>query len=192
MSGDPYLYPGTPTLKNKLDIKDADALDRVERRLVADRIEEGKVPTGSFDLAHLQAIHRYLFQDIYEWAGELRTLEISKGASQFQFREYIDTGMADVHRRLVESNFLKGLSAQVFAARAATIMGDVNYVHPFREGNGRAQLQYLKQLAAQAGQPIDLTRLEPEAWLQACREAHEARYDAMARCIEGALQPSGG
>jgi cell filamentation protein len=105
------------------------------------------VPSGAFDLAHLRAIHRHLFQDIYEWAGELRTVEINKGGHQFQFRRYIETGMADVHRRLVQGSFLRDLSVPEFAQQAAVIVGDVNYVHPFREGNGRTHAQYLKQLA---------------------------------------------
>lgn len=186
MSDDPYVYPGTRVLRNKLDIRDADALDRAERRLVLDRVAEG-APSGKFDLKHLRAIHRHLFQDVYEWAGRLRSVEISKDKHQFQFRQYIETGMADVHRRLVAARFLKGLSRAEFAAQAGQIIGDVNYVHPFREGNGRTQLQYLKQLAEQAGHPLDLTRLPTTGWIEASREAHNARYDAMAKCIEGAI-----
>jgi cell filamentation protein len=67
----------------------------------------------------------------------------------------------------------------------------VNYVHPFREGNGRTQLQYLKQLAQQAGYGLDLTKLDRTSWLQASREAHLARFDSMARCIELALDGPG-
>ena len=78
--GDPYVYPGTFVLRNRLGIKNYKRLDRVERSMVSQRISEG-VPDGKFDLAHLQAIHRHLFQDIYDWAGELRTLEINKGGS---------------------------------------------------------------------------------------------------------------
>jgi len=188
MSDDPYLYPGTQTLRNKLGLQDGGALDRAERRLVALRVAEGQVPIGAFDLDHLRAIHRYLFQDVFDWAGEIRTVEMSKDDSVFQFRDYIGTGMADVHRRLADADFLRGLSAQEFAARVAVIVGDINYVHPFREGNGRTQLQYLKLLAAQAGHRLDLTRLDPARWLQASKEAVEARYEAMARCIERALR----
>jgi len=71
---------------------------------VGDRIAQG-APLGTFDLAHLRAIHRHLFQDIYDWAGELRTVEIYKGGSQFQFRRYIPTGMTDMHRRLPAPDF---------------------------------------------------------------------------------------
>ena len=103
---DPYLYPDAPVLRNKLNIKDHDALDAAERELVAFRIRQG-APPGNFDLAHLQRIHRHFFQDVYDWAGEIRTVEITKGGNTFQFREFIPTGMADVHRRLVKANFLR-------------------------------------------------------------------------------------
>lgn len=188
MSGDPfYCYPPSFTvLKNKLNIRDARRLDAVERQLVVERAASG-VPQGGLDLAHLRAIHRHLFQDVFEWAGELRTVEISKGGHQFQFRRFIETGMADVHRRLVAQAFLRGLSREDFAQRAGEVLGDVNYVHPFREGNGRTQLQYLLQLAEQAGHRLDVLRLDKQAWMDASREAHLGRYEAMARCIAATI-----
>jgi len=79
---DPYVYPGTTTLRNRLGITDWTVLDRAERRIVAERSSQG-IPGGSFDLFHLRAIHRHLFRPIYDWAGELRTVEINKGGHQF-------------------------------------------------------------------------------------------------------------
>ena len=70
MNDDPYVYTGTFVLRNRLDIREADELDRVERQLVRERILEG-IPRGNFDLRHLKAIHFHLFQDIYEWAGQV-------------------------------------------------------------------------------------------------------------------------
>lgn len=189
MSGDPYVYPGTAVLKNKLDLRDPEELDRAERRLVQTRIQEG-APAGRFDLAHLRAIHRHLFQDVYEWAGELRTLEISKGGSQFQFRQYIETGMADVHRRLEASSFLRGLNRADFAREAGKIIGDVNYVHPFREGNGRTQALYLQQLAAQAGHKLDLTQIDPQGWVGGSIASHRGGYDRLGEVIARALERS--
>jgi cell filamentation protein len=186
VSDDPYVYPGTTVLRNKLGIRLAADLDRVERRLVVQRTKGG-IAAGDLDLSHLQAIHRHLFQDIYEWAGEVRTVEISKGGQQFQFRRYIQTGMAYVHRQIAAANFLNDLSTTEFSTRAGEIMGNVNYVHPFREGNGRTQLQYLKQLAERAGHAVDLRQLDRDAWLHASREANEGRYSAMGRSIEAAL-----
>ena len=183
---DPYLIPGSKVLRNRLGISDARELDRIERRLVGDRMVE-RIPTGSFDLSHLRAIHRHLFQDIYDWAGELRTVEISKGGHQFQFRRYIQTGMADVHRRLVQSKFLKGLRGDGFAREAGAIIGDVNYIHPFREGNGRTQAQYLKQLAVQAGHDLDLRQIDRRLWIEASMASHGADYSLMAKVIRQAI-----
>lgn len=190
MIDDPYLHPGTSVLRNRLSITESGELDRVERQLVRERIVEG-IPHGNFDLKHLKGIHHHLFQDVYDWAGQIRTVEISKGDSQFQFRQYIETGMADVHRRLVKTRFLHGMLQPDFARAAGQIIGDVNYVHPFREGNGRTQLQYLKQLAVQAGHPLDLTKIDPAGWIDASKAAQRANYDLMARVVENALQSSG-
>lgn len=93
-----YLYPGSSVFRNKLGITDKERLERIERLFVVQRAAEG-IPTGHFDLAHLRAIHGHLFQDIYEWAGELRKVEIAKDGHQFQFRHYLETGMADIARR---------------------------------------------------------------------------------------------
>jgi cell filamentation protein len=186
MIDDTYVYPGTWVLQNKFGILDAEELERIEREQVIQRLSE-IVPTGNFDLAHLQAIHHHLFQDVYDWAGKVRTLEIAKGGNQFQPHKYIRTGMEDVHRRILAADYFQNLSPADFVAGAAPIIGDVNYVHPFREGNGRTQLQYLKQLAAKAGHPIDFARLQAAKWLPASQAAHNANYAAMAEAIGAAL-----
>lgn len=187
---DPYVDPKSGVLRNKPGIRSAARLDRYERELVAQRISEG-VPEGRFDLTHLKAIHRHLFQDIYDWAGEVRTVEINKDGNQFQFLRYIETGMADVHHRLSASDFLQGLTRAAFAREAGVIIGDVNHVHPFREGNGRAQLQYLKQLAERAGHPIALDMLNGPGWVAASRAAHRGDYGPVAKEIATAISPRG-
>ena len=183
---DPYLHRTVDVLRNRLGILDVATLDRIERRLVTERTRQG-IPKGKFDLKHLQAIHRHLFQDVFDWAGQVRTVEISKDGHQFQFCRFIETGMADVHRRLVGANFLRGLDGRRFAQAAGEIIGDVNYVHPFREGNGRSQLQYLKQLGAQAGHAVRLDKINPDAWVAASRAAHRADYGPMVAEIAQAL-----
>ena len=183
---DPYCYPGSSSLRNRLGLTNPAQLDRMERRLVAQRVAEG-APGGGFDLTHLRAIHKHLFQDVYDWAGEVRTVEIAKGGHRFQLRQFIATGMADVHRRLEKADLLRGLTRDAFVEASGPILGDVNYVHPFREGNGRVQLQYLEQLAVQAGHPIDLTRIDPGRWLEASRSSHNGDYSLMAKEIGQAL-----
>jgi cell filamentation protein len=186
MSEDPYVYPGTEVLKNKLGLTDFEELDRWEREYVVKRFRDG-APTGKFDLKHLRAIHHHLFQDIYEWAGQLREVEISKGGSQFMFRKFIDTGMADVQRRLTEWKFLRGLSEDAFAEKAGEIIGDINHIHPFREGNGRTQMTYLMQLTQQAGHQIDVRKIQREAWYEASRASHSGNFTLMGAAIRQAL-----
>jgi hypothetical protein len=91
--GDPYLDPVTGVLRNRLDIADEATLEEIEADLVATRSYElSQSPLeGSFDLAHLQAIHRRLFADVYEWAGELRTIDISKGGNRFALWAHIES-----------------------------------------------------------------------------------------------------
>lgn len=188
MSDDPYCYPPDfKTLRNKLNIRDADALERAETAFVTARMAQ-KLPSGLFDLEHLQSIHRHLFQDIYPWAGEVRTVEIAKGSTQFQHRRFIQTGMADIHRRLQSKSYLTNTSIAGFAKEAGQIIGDLNHVHPFREGNGRTQLVYLAQLAMKAGHDINLSRINKERWLSASIAAHKADYTPMAEEICSALQ----
>jgi cell filamentation protein len=187
MSDTDYCYPPDySVLKNKLNLRDSDELEYFEREFVYQRTIEN-VPSGNFDLPHLKAIHHHLFQDIYEWAGQIRTVEISKGGTQFQMRRYIETGMADVHQRLVAQDFLRDLSPEKFADAAGEIIGDINHVHPFREGNGRTQLVYLKQLARQADHDCDLTKIDETGWLEACRQAHIGNYQLISACIAAAI-----
>lgn len=188
MSDEVYCYPPDfNVLRNKLGIRDAAALDEAERGLVIKRSEQGP-PTGDFDLAHLRAIHRHLFQDIYDWAGAVRTVEISKGGSGFMPRRFIATGMNDIHRRIVEVGYFAGTVADAFAREAGTIIGDVNHVHPFREGNGRTQVWYLKQLAGRAGHDLDLLKLNRESWMAASRASQNGDYAPFAACILAALR----
>ena len=187
MSDRDYCYPPDFTvLRNRLGIRVGRTLDAAERQFVAQRLLEA-VPTGEFDLTHLKAIHRHLFQDVYDWAGELRTVEIAKGDSRFQPRRFIEAGMADIHRRIVAAGYFQGTGPDTLAAGAGPILGDVNHVHPFREGNGRTQLQYLKQLAGRAGHELDLTRLESAAWLDASGQSNAGDHGAMTQCIQRAL-----
>ena len=187
MSDRDYCYPPDFTvLRNKLDIRDTPTLEAAERQLVTQRLLEA-VPAGDFDLAHLKAIHRHLFQDVYEWAGEIRTVEIAKDDSRFQPRRFIEVGMADVHRRIVAAGYFQATSPETFADGAGPVLGDVNQVHPFREGNGRTQLQYLKRLAERAGHGLNFGRLDREAWMEASRRSNAGDHEAITHCIRQAL-----
>jgi cell filamentation protein len=118
-------------------------------------------------VTHYRAIHRHLFQDVYRWAGRFRTVRIIKGDSAFCYPENIASEMCRLFRWLKDEAFLRGCASDVFAPRAAHFLAELNAVHPFRDGNGRAQLAFLALLSARAGHPLALTELEPAAFLDA-------------------------
>jgi cell filamentation protein len=186
MTDDPYLIPGTSILQNKLGLKNRELLDNAERAFTTQRASEG-APTDNFDIAHLKAIHKHLFQDIYSWAGELRSVEISKEGNRFQFRKYIEAGMSDIHKRIIAAKYFRRSTIHEFAEAVGPIIGDLNYCHPFREGNGRTQLIYLQQLAKRAGHSLDIRHIDPATWIEASKAAHGTDYRPMTDAILSAL-----
>ncbi|MCF8495960.1 MAG: Fic family protein [Alphaproteobacteria bacterium] len=181
-----YKYPNSDVLRNKLNIRDHAALSETERRLVTDRIVES-VPAGNFDLEHLQTIHKHLFQDIYDWAGDIRQVQIHKGDSVFMPPKKIESAMQYVHTQLKDQNYLQDLNQEDFSKKAGIVLGDVNHIHPFREGNGRTQFQYLKQLGERAGYKIDLSCFDRDDWIKASIEANRVEYNRMQECIHNAI-----
>ncbi len=159
---DPYLDPSSGVLRNRLGITDPDELAAVEAALTASRLvdlERRRLP-GGYDLAHLQAFHRYIFADVYDWAGELRTVAIAKGGL-FCLPQHLASYGAEVFGKLAAADRLRGLPRERFVARLAEFLADVNALHPFREGNGRVQRAFVSQLAHDAGHHIDWVRMDP-------------------------------
>ena len=150
---DPYLDPATGVLRNRLGIADEVTLEQAEADIVATRSYElSQTPLkGAFDLAHLQAIHRYLFGDVYEWAGQLCTMDISKGGNRFAHHAHIEGAAASIFAQLAKETHLAGLGPAAFSDRAAYYLGELNALHPFREGNGRSQREFISHLAQANG-----------------------------------------
>lgn len=163
--GDPYADPDSGVLRNLLGLSDPQALATAEADITAARLTRLAVRPlpGTYDLAHLRAFHREVFGSIYPWAGQIRSVEIAKGTSQFCRVQMIPDFAADVFGRLAHrQHHLRGLDRDSFLTGLADLYGDVNALHPFREGNGRTQRAFLAQLAADAGHPLDWTGLDPE------------------------------
>lgn len=163
---DPYCYAGTTVLKNIPGMRDAGALERFETAITAQRAGEA-LPSGRLTVRHYQAVHRHLFQDVYRWAGRLRSIRISKGNSTFCYPEHIKGELQRTFCGLRKSNRLRGLDAGEFARRAAHFLSELNAIHAFRDGNGRAQLAFMALVAANAGHPLALGRLNPKDFLNA-------------------------
>lgn len=156
MPEDPYADPVTGTLHNKLGLITTEELETAEREITHAALiflRESPVKP-SYDLRHLCAVHRRIFGDIYDWAGQLRTVAIAKG-TWFCLPQYIESAAAGIFRALRDENLLRGLNRSTFTERLTYYLGEVNAVHPFREGNGRAQRAFFEQLASDADFILD-------------------------------------
>jgi len=182
---DTYCYPGTDVLRNKAEIINAKELDDYEGELSTFRsiqILESPVP-GKFDLAHLQLIHYSLFQDVYEWAGKISTVDISRGHSRFANVRFIENSANTLFSKLAKENWLKALSAEPLSLRLAHYLSEINAIHPFREGNGQVQRLFISQLTEAAGYHLDYSDLEQEQIYDAMELAFHGDESVLAKLI---------
>lgn len=185
-----YVYEGTETLRNRFDIRDPYKLRDVETDLVARRLTAMAYEPihGDFSLKHLRSIHRELFQDVFDWAGEIRTTNISKRDTKFADRDVIEAQFAEVHGDLAAHDLTRGGTGQSeFASVAAEVFARVNAIHPFREGNGRTQEVYLWQLSRQAGYDLDWGRISKAELDDASIATNYGIYVPMLRMFDKAI-----
>lgn len=183
---DPECYPGTSVLINLADLRDQTELDVYEVEAVGRRSLEPP-PPGDFDPAHYRALHRHLFQDVYAWAGEYRTIRTSKGGNVFCFPEWIERETARLFKRLAGNTFQPDPDVEEFVQAAADFLGELNAIHPFREGNGRSQLYFLRLLGLRAGHPFRSEAVERDAFLHAMIESYYGRLEALIDELERML-----
>lgn len=191
---DPYVYPGTSVLKNLRDIRDPDLLREFEADATSRRIrslEQNPLP-GNFDTRHLQALHGHIFQDVYPWAGEFRTINIARsGQFYFAFPQQIEPNLAKISTELKNERQLANLDKAAFSNRAAYYMGELNAIHPFRDGNGRTQRAFVQQLAARNDYSLDWTRISREQMYAASEKSfREADNKDLAQAIRSTLEPN--
>ena len=143
-----YCYPDSDVLVNKLNIHDNNKLSTLERKLVLlklyDLRQNKKIE--KFDIYHFLSIHKYLFEDIYPFAGKIRSEDIAKDSFRFAKWEYIEDQLNELLKKLSKDN-LKNLSREEISKKLAYYMSELNVLHPFREGNGRTIREFIRQLA---------------------------------------------
>jgi cell filamentation protein len=168
-NSDHYLDPQTGILKNLLNITSEEELENAEATFASIRsYEMAQNPIrGNFDLEHLKAIHRYMFKDLYAWAGECRDIDIAKGDNFFAHHIHIEAAAKAIFDKLAKEKHLTGLSKADFCERAAFYLGEINALHPFREGNGRAQREFISHLAYANGYYIEWKNLDQTDMVQA-------------------------
>lgn len=161
---DPYLWSGTEVLRNLLDIRDGLSLEAAEIRFSSLRAATLELGPARRGLPHLRAIHRHLFQDIYAWAGKIREVDIYRGDTRFCHFEYLEKEGNDLMQALEAENYLLGLELAPFTRRLAHYYCEINVLHPFRTGNGRAQRIFFEQMAIHAGYHLDWQDIDIDAW----------------------------
>jgi cell filamentation protein, protein adenylyltransferase len=186
---DPYVYSGTAVLRNLAGLRDANTLERHEAQASTLRLAQLSAQRldGAYDLAHLQAFHRFIFQDIYPWAGELRSVPLAKPGSMFALPGHIESYAAETLRQLAKEQHLANLSQDQFTDRLVHYYAEINAVHPFREGNGRAQRAFLRQLAEDAGHTLAWEKLDSETLVLASQHSLQGDNAAMRGLIETVL-----
>ncbi|KJC44960.1 adenosine monophosphate-protein transferase [Bradyrhizobium sp. LTSP885] len=180
---DPYTYENSTVLVNRLDLRGQDELDAFEAEISSARAED-PLPEGLLDFSHYKAIHHHLFQDVYEWAGQVRTVRISKGGNPFCFPENIEGQAVKLFSDLSRDNYLQRLGTSDFSVRAAHFLAELNAIHAFREGNGRSQLAFFALLADRAGHPLTLDKLDPEAMLAAMIASFDGDEQPLVKMIQ--------
>jgi fido (protein-threonine AMPylation protein) len=187
---DPYIEQGSSCLHNLLGIKDSEELSKAETAFVLNRCYELEcasvnqpVVDKAFDFQHLKDIHKHLFQDVYEWAGQVREVNISKGDTKFLPHHLIERGAHSIFSELKQNNYLKGLASDDFSKNAGYYLGEINHIHPFREGNGRTQREFINQLANHNGYHIEWKNVSQRQMVEASIEADKGNVKPLAVLI---------
>jgi cell filamentation protein len=177
-----YFQPGSNVLKNIPGFTTNEELRKFEYAASRERAQALRADPvqGRYDLAHFREVHRRLFQDVYAWAGELRTVEMSKGGTGFAplttpahtLASWTQTVLDDLRKE----NHLKGLKTNEFVERLTHHYGELNFAHPYREGNGRATKEFLAQMGKEAGYQIEFDRVSAKQWNDAA--ARQGNGDA--------------
>lgn len=152
-----YIDPTTGILKNLQDITDPEVLIFVESSTVTKRLNElYETPIKIIGIESIFIIHQHLFQDIYVWAGQKRTVDISKDGKQFFPISNFDSALSYIDQLINEYNEIPKNDFANLSEKLAELLDSINYLHPFREGNGRAQREFLRLLAQEKGLTLNL------------------------------------
>lgn len=157
-------YEGTTCLINKFGITNEKQLEKIEADITfakASELEENPIK-GNFDLEHYKAIHNFLFEDIYDWAGKLRTVNISKKGTVFADIYELETLCIKCFNRIKSNNYFQNLSFENFINNMVDLYCTLNILHPFREGNGRTERIFITQLLKLNGYDINFSEIDSD------------------------------
>lgn len=183
-----YCYPDMNVLKNKLNIKDNDVLKTAEEEItLIKQMELLKNPIrGNFTKTHLMNIHKFIFEDIYPFAGKIRREQISKGNTTFYPPNLINRELDKVFSKIKEYNMLREIDEDKIINNLAYVMAELNIIHPFREGNGRSIREFIRTMAKRIGYDLNWGNVNKEDLLKASIQSVDD-YRAFIYIIKTAL-----
>lgn len=157
-------YEGTACLINKFDIRDDKQLSKIEAEITLAKISilESSPISEKFDLEYYKSIHRFIFEDLYDWAGEFRKVDISKKCTSFCSVEQLETTAKNCFDRLKNNNFFLDLDREEFVDAVVDFYCVTNMLHPFREGNGRTQRIFIEQLIRFNGYDFSFSNIDAD------------------------------
>ena len=182
-------YEGTSCLINKLGIKDDKRLKAFEAAITlakASELEANPI-AGGFDTVHYKAIHKYLFEDIYEWAGEYRTVNMSKRGTSFADADKIAALMEACFKRLHDKDYFRNCAFDEWIENIVDFYQVTNTIHPFREGNGRTQRLFITQLIRYNGYDIDFSKVDTDALMIATIQAANGVKDNLIKIFSESI-----
>lgn len=179
---DPYLNPDTGILANIPGLETQGELDRFEEILFQANFEEATLYAQNlvdFNLDAWKVIHRICFSDVYQWAGETRTVRISKGTTVFAYPEHIESESSRIFAEL--NNLL--VTEKLTLDKAAELFADINVLHPFREGNGRTQRILFSDVLRRIGYLVDYNLTSQDEMIEAMIHGYSANYEPIKRLM---------
>ena len=183
-----YCYPDSNVLKNKLNIRDNKLLKTAEEEItLIKQMELLKNPIkGNFSKAHLMNIHKFIFEDIYPFAGKIRREQISKADTLFYPPNLIDRELDKVFAKIKEKNMLRETDEEKIFDNLAYVMAELNIIHPFREGNGRSIREFIRLMAKRMGYDVNWGNVDKEELLEASILSVD-NYKVLIRVLEACV-----
>ncbi|MDI2111733.1 Fic/DOC family protein [Commensalibacter nepenthis] len=187
---DPYIDKKTGLLKNNIQATTQKQLEAFElgwTDIRAQKLNERTVIHSNFDLNYAKELHKTLFQDVYPWAGEIRTVDIQKEDTLFYPNQKIEVAFDILSNEIKKQNYLQGSSPDKFAKSASLYMGLINAIHPFREGNGRTQRMFINDLAKVNGYKIEFDKVSSKDMREASIACLNKDFSPLSNLIKNNL-----
>lgn len=184
-----YCYHKSNVLVNKLHITDNDTLEKAELEITSCRASEVEFSPPPYDMQYWKNIHKSLFYELYEWAGKVRNIGMTKGKTQFCNPRFIEQEADKLFQTLMKNNYCVESSHEQLIITGAELYAELNMLHPFREGNGRSQRILFEHIFAYCGYQIHWDNTTKDNWIKANIAGAKCNYTLLEDIFKASLSP---